>query len=74
MSNFDKDYDIELLSNVIEYNHQRYLAFRDGVYFEENKDYERFLSARYMKVSRIKKRLVYLLSRFHIFRHFFYII
>lgn len=64
MSNFDKDYDIELLSNVIEYNHQRYLAFRDGVYFEENKDYEKFLSARYMKVSRIKKRLVYLLSRY----------
>lgn len=63
MSNFEKDYDIQFLSQIIEYNHQRYLAFRDGVYFEEIPDYERVLKARYMKVSRIKKRLVYLLSR-----------
>lgn len=63
MSNFEKDYDIQLLSQIIEYNHQRYLAFRNGVYFEENKDFEKLLNARYCKVSRIKKRLVYLLSR-----------
>ena len=26
MSNFEKDYDINLLTQIIEYNHQRYLA------------------------------------------------
>lgn len=56
--------DIQLLTNVINYNHNRYLAFKNNLIFEENKDYERILSARYMKVSRVKKRLIYLLCRY----------
>lgn len=64
MVNFDKEYDVDFLSNVIKYNHDRYIAFKNGEYFEENKEYEKVLSARYMKVSRIKRRLIYLLSRY----------
>lgn len=63
MSDFNKDYDIDFLTQIIQYNHNRYLSYKEGLYFEENKDFERVLSARYMKVSRIKRRLVYLLSR-----------
>ena len=64
MSDFNNEYDIELLTQLIKYNHDRYISFKNNLPFEENKDFERLLSARYMKVSRIKKRLVYLLSRF----------
>lgn len=63
MSNFDKDYDIDLLTQLINYNHDRFLSFRNGLLFEENKKFEKMLQARYQKVSRIKRRLVYLLSR-----------
>ena len=63
MSNFDKDYDIDLLTQLINYNHDRFLSFRNGLPFEENKEFEKMLQARYQKVSRIKRRLVYLLSR-----------
>ena len=63
IKNFDKEYDVEFLNQVIEYNHLRYLAYKNNISFEENKDFEKVLTARYMKVSRIKKRLIYLLSR-----------
>ena len=56
--------DIELLTKVIEYNKSRYNAFKNGIILEPNIEYERILSARYMKVSRVKKRLVYLLYNF----------
>ena len=56
--------DIELLTKVIEYNKNRYNAFKNGIVIEPNIEYERILSARYMKVSRVKKRLVYLLYNF----------
>lgn len=59
-----EDKDIVLLQDVIKYNHEKFLAFKNGVVFDENKDFEKILSARYMKCSRIKKRLVYLLTRF----------
>ena len=61
---FEKDYDIDFLTQVIQYNHDRYIAFKEGIPFEENKEFEKVLTARYMKVSRIKRRLVYLLSRY----------
>lgn len=54
--------DYFLISDIISYNQARYMAFKNGEYFEENKDYERILNARYCKVSRIKKRVVYLFS------------
>lgn len=58
------EYDVELLSKVIDYNKQRYFAYKNGVLLDENKDFERILKARYQKCSRIKKRFVYLLTRF----------
>lgn len=63
MSNFEKDYDIGLLTNIIEYNHQRFISNLNGEYFELNPEYEKILKARYAKVSRIKSRLIYLLTR-----------
>lgn len=53
-----------LLSNLINYNKSRYLSFKNGCFFEKDEHFERLLCARYMKVSRIKKRIVFLLSRF----------
>lgn len=62
---FKTDIDVELLSKVIEYNHLRYEAFTNNLPFIPNKDYERILTARYQKRYRIKRRLVYLLSRYN---------
>ena len=59
------DVDIELLTKVIEYNHARFEAFKNNLPFIPNKDYERILTARYQKRYRIKRRLVYLLSRYN---------
>ena len=56
--------DTELLTKVIEYNKNRYNSFKNGIVIEPNIEYERILSARYMKVSRVKKRLVYLLYNY----------
>lgn len=56
--------DIELLKQVIDYNKSRYNAFKNGIVLEKNIEFERILSARYMKVSRVKRRLMYLLSRY----------
>lgn len=58
------DFDIDLLTKVIEYNHKRYLAFKNNTPFEKNLQYEKILNARYCKVGRIKRRFVYLLSRY----------
>ena len=62
---FEKEYSTELLSSIIEYNHNKYIAFRDFNLdnFVINEDYEKILNARYCKVARIKRRLVYLLTR-----------
>lgn len=56
------DYFLE--SNIIDYNKSRYYAFKNGLYFEDNKDYQKILNARYCKSSRIKKRLVFLITHF----------
>lgn len=53
----------KLLYELIEYNKQRKTSFKDGVIMERNIKLERILSARYMKVSRLKKKIVYLMAR-----------
>ena len=63
-SQHELDYDIDLLTKVIEYNHKRYLAFKYNQEFVKNFEYEKILNARICKVGRIKRRLVFLLSRF----------
>lgn len=60
----DKEYEIDFYNDLLNYNHERYLAHLNNTNFVYNNDFERVLSARYMKVSRIKKRLVWLLSRY----------
>lgn len=63
-NNFDKEYDIDFLSQIIQYNHDRYLSYKNNLPFTENPEFEKVINARYCKVSRIKRRLVYLLSRY----------
>ena len=58
MSDFTTDYDIDLLTKIIEYNHNRFIAFQNDLPFEEIEEYEKILHARYTKVGRIKKRLI----------------
>lgn len=58
------DYNEKLLNELICYNRNRFLAFRNHLPFEYNKDYEKLLNARIQKVGRIKKRLLYLLLRY----------
>lgn len=60
----EKEYEIDFYNELLQYNHERYLAHLNCSNFDYNVDFERVLSARYMKVSRIKKRLVWLLSRY----------
>ena len=60
----DELYDVELLKKIIEYNKNRFDSFLHDSYFEPIPEYEKILHARYQKTSRIKRRLVYLLSRY----------
>ena len=59
---FEKEYEVEKLSKIILYNQTKYLSFKEGVFFEKNEEYEKILNARYSKVGRIKRRLIYLLT------------
>lgn len=63
--NFEKDYDIDYLLKISEYNRLKYESFKNGLVFEINDEYERILKARYNKVARIKRRLIYLFSRYN---------
>ncbi len=58
------DYNEKLLNDLISYNKNRYLSFKNNLPFEINKDFEKLLNARIQKVGRIKKRLLYLLMRY----------
>lgn len=58
------DYNEELLNNLIQYNKNRFYAFKNNQPFILNKEYEKLLNARVQKVGRIKKRLLYLLIRY----------
>lgn len=50
--------DENLMYNIINYNKSRLKAFKNNEQFDFNKEYEKKLCARYMKISRIKRRLV----------------
>lgn len=62
--NFEKDYEIDYLLKVSEYNRLKYESFKNGLAFTINDEYERILKARYNKVGRIKRRLIYLFSNY----------
>ena len=61
---YEENIDIEFMNKVIQYNHERYISFKQGLPFEENKEFEKVLNSRYQKVSRIKKRLFFLLTHY----------
>lgn len=61
----NENIDFDLLEKIKIYNQNRKFAFNNGIVFDYDKDIERILCARYMKVSRVKKRLVYLFSRYN---------
>lgn len=52
--------DNELLKEVINYNKYKRYHFNHFIQWEENKQFDKILNARYHKVSRIKKRFRYL--------------
>lgn len=54
--------DYELEYNLKKYNHDRLTSFLNYEEFNHIDKYDKILHARYCKVSRIKKRLVYLLG------------
>lgn len=58
------DYNIDLMKQVIDYNKQRYNAFKNNTEFIFNQEFERILNARNHKIQRIKKRFLYLLVRY----------
>lgn len=58
------DYNEKLLDDLINYNKNRYLAFKNHQSFAYNHDFEKMLNSRIQKVGRIKKRLLYLLVRY----------
>ena len=53
----------DLIFSIIEYNKKRRNSFFNGENFDENKDYERILKARYNKVSRIKQHFIYMIMK-----------
>ena len=53
-----------IISQVIKYNKERKFANLNNLPFEQNIDFERILNSRTHKVSRIKKRLLYLVLRY----------
>ena len=63
----EKDYNIELLTQVIEYNHKRYLAFKEQKSFDKIPEFEKILNARCCKVGRIKRRLVLIILCYNLF-------
>ena len=52
------DYNINLLTDLIRYNKDRYLSYKNDLPFNKNIEFEKLLNARIQKVSRIKKRLI----------------
>lgn len=57
-------YDTDYLIKVIQYNKNKYYCFKNGIPFVINSDFEKTLNARYHKCSRVKRRFLYLLSRY----------
>lgn len=53
-----------LLNDLINYNQFRYYCFKNNIDYDKNLEYERKLNSHYQKVSRTKKRFIYLLCRF----------
>lgn len=52
------------ITNLISYNKYRRYCNLNHIDFEEDKEFEKILNARYHKVSRIKKRFLYLFHRY----------
>lgn len=57
-------YNEELLDSLIYYNKYKRFCFENGLEVKKNKKLESILSSRYQKVSRIKKRFIYLIARY----------
>lgn len=57
--------DTELLTNLVDYNIYKKTCFKNGIIpIFKDKVFDSVLSSRYQKVSRIKKRFVYLINRY----------
>lgn len=56
--------DDEFLDSLILYNKYKRYCFENNIPMKKNKKFESILSSRYQKVSRIKKRFIYLIARY----------
>ena len=56
--------DDQLLDSLILYNRYKRFCFENKIEMKKNKKFESILSSRYQKVSRIKKRFIYLIARY----------
>lgn len=54
----------DLLDSLILYNKYKRFCFENNLEVKKNKKFESILSSRYQKVSRIKKRFIYLIARY----------
>lgn len=61
----EREVDTLFLQDLIEYNKYRFLCFKNGVDYVEIKELEQSLHSRVQKCNRIKRRLVYLLTRYN---------
>lgn len=52
------------IETLEQYNKRRYKAYKNNDVFKPIKEYENKLASRYMKVGRIKRKIVYLLVRY----------
>ena len=54
----------DLLNSLIIYNKYKRFCFENNLPFQKDKKLESILSSRYQKISRIKKRFIYLIARY----------
>lgn len=54
--------EVELLNEIREYLKYRKKCFNDRIQYIPNVDYDKIINARYCKISRIKKRLLYMFT------------
>ena len=53
-----------LISNVVQYNRDKFFCLKNDIYFEKKPEFEKILNSRYHKISRVKKRLLFLIIRY----------
>ena len=64
----------DLLDSLILYNKYKRFCFENGLEVKKDKKFESILNSRYQKVGRIKKRFIYLCSRYKYLYIYLYVL